>query len=255
MSANGEMRRAWLAEESAAFQGWDFSRLNGRMEEEPLPWDYKSIIGQHLRPGHQLLDMGTGGGEFLLSLKHPYQNSSVTEAYPPNVALCMEHLAPLGITVRQINDDNKIPYDDAQFDIVLNRHEDFDAQEVFRVLKPNGIFITQQVGGENNRGLSKLLIDDFTPSLLQHNLAANQSLLQNAGFTIQQSNEYFPTIRFTDVGAIVYFAKIIEWEFPNFSVSKCFDALLQLQKLMEAQGFVESREHRFLMVCAKKTSK
>jgi len=56
---------------------------------------------------------------------------------------------------------------------------------------------------------------------------------------------------FTDIGAIVYFAKIIEWEFPNFSVSRCFDALLNLQNILEKQGCIESREHRFFLVCKK----
>ena len=29
--------------------------------------------------------MGTGGGEFLLTLDHPFYNTVVTESYPPNV--------------------------------------------------------------------------------------------------------------------------------------------------------------------------
>ena len=245
------LRKEWLYEEAAVFQGWDFSRLDNRMTEEPLPWDYREIVGQYLMPEHRLLDMGTGGGEFLLSLDHPYKNTCVTEAYTPNVELCSERLAPLGITVRQIANDDMIPYGDADFDIVLNRHESFDAQEVFRVLKPGGIFITQQVGGENNCELSKLLIDDFAPQYEHHNLAANLSLLQGAGFAVAQSGEFFPKIRFADIGAVVYFAKIIEWEYPGFSVARCFDALLSLQKLLESQGYVESREHRFFILCMK----
>jgi SAM-dependent methyltransferase len=246
-----ELRSIWLAEETAAFQGWDFSRLNGLMTEEPLPWDYRDIIGQFLHPEHKLLDMGTGGGEFLLSLKHPHQNTYITEAYPPNIVLCLDRLAPLGITVRQIADDDMIPYDDVRFDIVLNRHESFDAHEVYRVLKPGGVFITQQVGGENNRSLSELLIDGFIPQFERHNLATNKTLLSDAGFIIKQSGEDFPKLIFTDIGAVVYWAKIIEWEFPGFSVSQCFDALMILQKSLETQGFIESREHRFYIVCLK----
>ena len=44
---------------------------------------------------YEVLD--TGGGEFLLSLHHPFQNTSATEGYPPNVQLCKETLLPLGI--------------------------------------------------------------------------------------------------------------------------------------------------------------
>ena len=35
----------------------------------------------------RLLDMDTGGGEFLLSLGHPFERTAATEGYPPNVEL------------------------------------------------------------------------------------------------------------------------------------------------------------------------
>jgi len=37
------LRRRWLAEESAAFTGWDFSLLAGRMTSEATPWDYLTV--------------------------------------------------------------------------------------------------------------------------------------------------------------------------------------------------------------------
>jgi len=30
--------------EALPFSGWDFSALNGRWEEDPPPWDYRSIV-------------------------------------------------------------------------------------------------------------------------------------------------------------------------------------------------------------------
>ncbi|WP_346916771.1 hypothetical protein [Clostridium sp.] len=39
----------------------------------------------YLKTEHRLLDMGTGGGEFLLTLDHPFYNTVVTESYPSNV--------------------------------------------------------------------------------------------------------------------------------------------------------------------------
>ena len=90
-------REQWLREEKAAFEGWDFSYLKGRCISEALPWEYRGILAEYLKPDDMLLDMGTGGGEFLLSLDHPPKQTCVTEAYPPNIALCHERLAPLGI--------------------------------------------------------------------------------------------------------------------------------------------------------------
>lgn len=90
--------------------------------------------------------MGTGSGEFLLTMNHPYNLTSVTEAYTPNIKLCRETLLPLGITVAQTFNDNKLPFDNDVFDIIINRHSSFDLYEVNRVLKSGGYFITQQVG-------------------------------------------------------------------------------------------------------------
>ena len=96
---NEQLYKAWKAEEEAArMVGWDFSHIYGRYEEEDdLPWDFRAVIGERLRPEHRLLDIDTGGGEFLLSLGHPYSLTSATEGYSPNVKLCGETLKPLGI--------------------------------------------------------------------------------------------------------------------------------------------------------------
>ena len=89
-------------EEQAHIHGWDFSHIEGRYEEETdMPWDYKEIIQSYLHKDSKLLDIDTGGGEFLLSLGHPYENTAATEGYPPNVELCRQELLPLGIDFRK----------------------------------------------------------------------------------------------------------------------------------------------------------
>lgn len=62
---NEQLYKAWKAEEEAArMVGWDFSHIYGRYEEEDdLPWDFRAVIGERLRPEHRLLDIDTGGGE------------------------------------------------------------------------------------------------------------------------------------------------------------------------------------------------
>ncbi len=40
--------------------------------------------------------------------------------------------------------------------MIINRHGDFDPVETARLLRSNGLFITEQVGGENDRDLVKI---------------------------------------------------------------------------------------------------
>ena len=72
---------------------------------------------------------------------------------------------------------------------------------------------------------------------------------------ILDAQECFRPIKFYDVGALVWFARIIEWEFPGFSVDCCKDRLLHAQKLLEQKGVIEGRIHRFLLVCSKSERK
>jgi len=248
-----DLKDRWLAEEKAFFQGWDFSRHNENWKESPLSWDYVKIAQDYLKPDSLLLDMGTGGGEVLLTIKHPYDLTYVTEAYPPNVELCRKTLAPLGIHVSQVfgdyNDD--LPFDDEMFDVIINRHESFDMKEVNRILKPNGFFITQQVGGENNFILHKALMLENEKPFAYHTLQNNVNIIKNHGFDVILQDECFPTVHIFDVGAIVYYAKICVWEFVDFSVERYFPQLVDLHKQIEANGFFENISHRFLIVAKK----
>ncbi len=244
----------WLAEEQVAhIHGWDFSHIHGRYEEEyDLPWDYHQIILDYLTPDAQLLDIDTGGGEFLLSLKHPYENTSATEAYAPNVELCKEKLLPLGIDFKEADGDGTLPYDDERFDIIINRHGDYNAKEINRVLKPGGIFITEQVGAENDRELVELILPKV-PELPfpEQYLKKAIKKFEQSGFAILDGQEAFRPIKFWDVGALVWFAHIIEWEFPNFKVKESLSRLFDAQELLERNGYIEGKIHRFLIVARK----
>lgn len=241
----------WKEEERAGITGWDFSALDGRWASQPLKWDYRGILLSQLGPADRLLDMGTGGGEFLRALNHPFSLTAVTEGYLPNVELCRKTLQPLGVEVAQVCEDDLLPFEDARFDVIANRHESFCAQEVFRVLAPGGRFVTQQVGGTNNTGLSRRLIPGFAPAYPDHNLKNCRARLADLGFEVLACGEAFPTLRFFDVGALVRFAAIIPWEFPGFGVESCFDALMDCQREIDRAGFIQSTEHRFYIAAQK----
>ena len=250
---NEELRQIWKKEEEIVhIVGWDFSHINGRYEEEEdLPWDYDGIVHEYLKPEHILLDYDTGGGEYLLSINHPYKNTCATEGYPPNVKLCKERLIPLGIDLRECNDASHIPFPDESFDIFINRHGDFDPKEIYRLLKKDGIFITEQVGSENDRDLVRMVLPDAETPFPDLYLEKQKQLFEQAGLKIIEAEEAFRPIIFYDVGAFVWFARIIEWEFPGFTVDRCFDKLLELQKTIDKQGKITGTIHRYLIVAQK----
>jgi SAM-dependent methyltransferase len=248
-----KLKKCWESEEAAAhIHGWDFSHIHGRYAEETdLPWNYGEIIKTYLNVDDKLLDIDTGGGEFLLSLNHPANKTCATECYLPNVELCQKTLIPLGINFKKACDCSMLPFKDEEFDIIINRHGDFDIQEIYRILKKGGLFVTEQVGENNDRELVNLLLPGIPKPFNGLNLEEQSKNFQKANFTILRGEEAYRPIRFLDIGALIWFAKIIEWEFPDFSVEKCYKELLQAQKILENTGSVDGTIHRYLMVAQK----
>src|SRR5438128_4446258 len=179
MSSSGERDRidAMLdLAERQPFVGWDFSWLRGRVDAEPLPWDYTATVVEHARRSPDLLDLGTGGGEWLASLGYRAPRTVATEAWPPNVEIARHRLEPLGVDVVQVDParDNtgrpiegvasQLPFPDRSFHLIVDRHESFEVTEVARILVAGGWFVTQQVDAGNDREYRALFgIDEPEP--------------------------------------------------------------------------------------------
>lgn len=200
----------------------------------------------------KLMDMETGGGEFLLSLHHPNKNTAAIEGYPPNVELCNDVLLPLGIDFKEADGSDTLPFADGSFDMITNRYGDYDAAELRRVLKQSGLFLTRQGGAENDRELVQLLLPHITevPYPKQYLDLRKKELLEH-GFEVLESGETHQLIRFFDVGALVWFARIIEWEFIGFSVERCPEQLYKAQEILDKKGVIEGSIHRFYIAAGK----
>lgn len=242
--------KAFLEEEAAPFEGWNFSRLTetGRMQEAPLRWNYASIVRKKMKDIQTMLDMGTGGGEMLCRLAPLPAQTFATEGYSPNVDVARARLEPLGIQVIPADGEDVLPLPDQSLELIINRHESYSPTEVQRLLQPKGLFLTQQVGGKDNQKLNQLLGAPIPQDYAHWNLAYAVNQLEDAGFIILDQKEEEGYTRFFDIGAIVYYLKAIEWQIPDFSVDRYADALVSLHHDLEAAGYVDIPTHRFLIV-------
>jgi SAM-dependent methyltransferase len=233
------------------FSGWDFHYLAGRWKDEPTTWDYAQIVRSYIKPEISLLDVDTGGGEVLSSLVPLPRNTYATEGYVPNVSVARNRLEPLGVKVIQIFEDNILPFDDEFFDLVTNRHGSFSSQELHRIMKPGGIFITQQVGGKNNFEINELLQEhpEFIYSDWALNLAVQQ--LTDAGFQTLEQKDELPETVVSDIGVLVFYLKVISWQVADFSVEKYYDKLAKVHNMIQENGELKIRSHRFLIVAKK----
>jgi SAM-dependent methyltransferase len=235
-----------------SFSGWDFSYLNERMVSEPLPWSYENILRSKFIGSASMLDMGTGGGELLASLQPLPLFSIASEGYKPNVSIARDRLRPLGCSVVMVQPEEELlPFGNNAFDLIVNRHESFSATELFRLLKNGGYFISQQVGGRDNFELNEFLQEEASSIYASWNLKAAQSQLQEVGFELLESQEAFPKTIFKDIGAVVFYLKVIAWQIEDFSVERYYHRLYEMHQVIQQQGQFTAHSHRFFIYAQK----
>jgi SAM-dependent methyltransferase len=236
-----------LEAERQPTSGWDFSWLGERMKTKPLPWDFTALVATRAREAQHMLDMGTGGGEWLAALPARPAHVVATEAWAPNVPVARTRLAPLGIEVVQVEGapDNTeqgpgssgghLPFEDGSFDLITNRHESFLASEVARVLRPPGVFMTQQFGDGVFREFNELLGAE-APRRRPWCLAPAVEQVERAGLSVARSREGREEVTFADVGALAWYLRMVPWTVADFSIDKYRVRLGDLHEQIETTG-------------------
>ncbi len=245
-----ELVERWRTLYQAPAEGWDFSEFEGRVTDESPPWSYRDLASDALRSSKSALDLGTGGGEFLQELRGVLPaDMHATEGWPPNIPVARAALEPLGIPVAEYDGErgDPLPYPDERFDVVLSRHEAYSAAEVYRVLKPGGRFLTQQVDGRNLADLTVWFGGE--PAYPDVTLAPFRRQAEEAGLAIRRAEEWTSAITFSDLDTLVSYLRLMPWELPDdFTVDQYAEQLLAMHRAPQPPAFIEAR---FLLVCEK----
>lgn len=240
---------------AAPFEGWDFSWIADRHSLGPVPWDYHAIVRARAARAGTMLDMGTGGGEFLASLASLPPVTVATEGHPPNWLVAANRLSEFDVGVVAVGGcpDNsrwagvggELPFATGAFDLVINRHEAYSPTEVARVTSPDGVFVTQQVGGRDEAELVAWFdrVPDPGP---EWNLAFARAQLESAGFTVIGGEEHYPRHTFFDVGAVAYYLLATPWRVAGFDVEADRHHLERLHEAMTRSSTgLAVTSHRF----------
>jgi SAM-dependent methyltransferase len=221
--------------------------------QETPPWDYKQEVVKEFPKIRSLLDLGTGGGEFLSSLGQLPKRTFATEGYQPNAAIARDKLKPLHVdVVRTYSEDNAkrpqvgaLPFRTESLDMIIDRHESFVASEVYRVLKRGGIFLTQQAGSANYPELNEILGAPRTESVWDLQTARKQ--VSEAGLRVTSGREARLESRFKDIGAVVFFLLAVPWQLEGFTVDRYLEKLKELHQLIVRTGRFRVTARRFYL--------
>ncbi|PPF46160.1 SAM-dependent methyltransferase [Pseudoclavibacter sp. AY1F1] len=233
--------------------GWDFSHLDGRLTADEPAWDFNAECRAALTTASRVADLGTGGGEQLIALleavgRGPDEGLEVaaTEGWEPNVVVARRNLTPFGIRVyaHDVEEGEPLPFADGSLDLVIARHEAFDAHEVARVLAPGGRFLTQQVDGREAHEFREWFGGE--PLHADVTLANSESELRAAGLRIEVAEEWAGQMVFADALTVVEYLALVPWDVPGFRVE---DNVAQLRRLDSARPIsVTQRRFRLIAV-------
>lgn len=237
-----------LAEGAAVpVEGWDFSWFDGRATEERPPWGYSRLMGERMRAVDSALDLETGGGEVLATVPSPPALLVATESWRPNVDIARTRLRPLGGHVVAVDDAPTLPFVDRVFALVVSRHPVVVLwDEIGRVLRPGGTYLSQQIGSGTNRELTEFMMGPQpvkeTRSPLRTREAAERAGLEVIGIQSRALH-----VEFLDVAAVVYFLRKVLWTVPDFTVERYKDRLAAMHAHIEEHGSFVSTAQRMLV--------
>jgi SAM-dependent methyltransferase len=248
--------QALLAEgASVPTAGWDFSWFEGRATEQRPSWGYCSLLAARLARSSSSLDVQTGGGEVyaaaLTRAGHLPAVIAAAESWSPNVPVARRNLAPFGARVIEVGEDGNLPFADASFDVVSCRHPTRRRwDELARVLRPGGTYLSQGVGAGSNRELYEALMGPQPHvDLPSADRAADDA--QRVGLEVVDVRQEATRVEFFDIAAVVHFLRKVVWTVPDFTVARYRRQLADLDEHIRREGAFVSHSLRYLLEARK----
>jgi SAM-dependent methyltransferase len=233
-------------------EGWDFGWLDGRAVEERPTWRYFDRVAERAADVSTLLEVQAGVGSMIGALPSLPRLSVATEGFPPNVALAAPKLRSEGVhLVVTYQIVRALPFTDETFELVISRHPiAVWWREIARVIRPGGTYFAQHVGPHSLRSLSEFLMGPL-PDVSGRDPDVERRAAEAAGLVVHSMRLEHPRTAFFDIGAIVYFLRLVPWIVPGFTVPKYRDALRELHRTIQVHGAFETSSSRTLIEATK----
>ncbi|MBA2937421.1 class I SAM-dependent methyltransferase [Paenibacillus sp. CGMCC 1.16610] len=232
--------------------GWDFSKLRTTSEGEQ--WDFLHEVTLKCNKSSFLLDIGTGGGEALISIADAALLLVGIDRSEGMIESATENLKKSNkgnIRFLQMEAED-IAFPMSFFNVVSCRHSEFYANEISKVLANDGIFLTQQVSEGDKLNIKQAFGRGqgfgTNDGILKEKYLTE---LAEAGFTDIQSFEYDASQYFQSYEDLVFFLKFTP-VIPSFGQTD-YDFEI-LQKFIEANQMekgIKTNTKRFMIMARK----
>lgn len=242
-----------IAEADRASVGeWDFTWLDGRAVEERPSWRYFDRVAERARSVASILELQAGTGSMIGRLPELPPLAVATEGFAPSIEIAAPRLrrrhVHLVVTSQTIA---ALPLRETTFELVITRHPvTVWWEEIARVLRPRGIYLAQHVGPHSLRDLAEVFVDPW-PETSERDPDVESRAAHDVGLMVTDVRLERTPVVFYDVGAVVYFLRLVPWIVPDFTVGRYRTQLRHLHEKIQRDGSFETTSSRTLIEAVK----
>ncbi len=207
-------------------------------------YDTNEVIEKYLEPEDHLAVMASDGGKFLKMLRN----------LPPITYLvdinnqAQNNQFDDQVKITKLTAEGQMPFKEEKLDVVISAMANYDKYEMWRILKPGGRVIIEQLGTDNY----KEIMHSFIPFRIKGHwdLSSAQETLRQIGFDIEESYEDRGFIRFNSIKALVNFTKgIVPAKVETAESFMSF--YLNASKSIKEKSYFDLTTYRFILVAKK----
>lgn len=218
-------------------------------EEEPESRDFNydtyQEVSKYIKQDDHLAIVSVDGGEFVSKYPALPPITYVVENKPE---LANQTLENRGLKITTCTKEGKMPFKDDKIDVVLNELSNYDKFEMFRVVKPGGYVIIDQMGSDNY----KEIVGMFIPFKMKGSWDKENcsQTLHDIGFEIVHGLEDRGYIRFKTMTSVFRFMRTLSPErVEKYELYINFYA--NILKTIKEQHFFDLTTHKFMVVAKK----
>lgn len=218
---------------------------DGLVQQSIPSYSSHEIASKYFHEETHLATISFDGGEYVSQFEYLPPLTYVVEAQNEKAE---EKLENRNVKVTKLTTEGKLPFKDERLDVVVNELSNYDKYDLYRVVKPGGYIIVNQMGSDNY----KELINIFLPFKLngRWDKESCSQTLSDIGLEIVESAEDYGYIRFDSLASFIQFMKgmtrtdVAQERFINF--------YSHVLKQIKENKYFELTTHRFMVVARKK---
>lgn len=217
-----------------------------QIQYSEAPFRLEKIMQKYEKEDDHMAIVSMDGGQFV---EHLDKLPTITYVVESLVDEAMERLKNKGVKVTTYANRNQLPFKDEKMDMVVNKLTNYDKFEAFRVLKPGGYLIVDQLGSNNYKEIANM----FIPFKMRGRWDKENCIrtLRDIGMEIIDSYEEEGYIRFRSLASLLTFMRGFSPERVE-NYDKYINFYARIVEEIKEKEYFDLTTHRFIVVAQKK---